>query len=251
MFDLPSKETACGLFGVWHFISSALCIAAVVLLALWLCKKGDGLILTLTRVMAVMLAMLETVKIAFKLLIGEGIYIDHYLPLFYCSLFIYALFMCGFCSGALYKAGASFVSGGALVSGLAFLIFPVTSLPDYPVYHFISLHSMLFHSCMMLMGIIFMSRQYALLNRSAYLHYCVFVSVPIVISLILNPIFDSNLMLISVPTNLPIDFINKIFESAPFVYTLGACAMYLVLPFFVSKGLIAAINSLKSRKTCR
>lgn len=251
MFSLPSKETASGLFSAWHYISSALCVAAVILLALILRKKSDRLILTLTKVMAITLAALETVKITFKLIIGEGIYIDHYLPLFYCSLFIYALFMYGFCKGALQRAGSSFITGGALVSGLAFLIFPVTSLPDYPVYHFISLHSMLFHSCMMLMGIIFMSRQYALLNRSAYLHYCAFVSIPIVISLILNPIFESNLMLISVPTNLPIDIINKIFESAPFVYTVGACAMYLVLPFFASKAILAVINSVKNRKTCR
>ncbi|MBQ3590169.1 MAG: hypothetical protein II980_06965, partial [Clostridia bacterium] len=96
MFDLPSKENACGLFNASHIISSIICLCLVVLLAFATRRLSDRGVLTLTRVMAIVLLGLEIVKITFKLVIGEGQYIDHWVPLFYCSLFIYALFMCGF-----------------------------------------------------------------------------------------------------------------------------------------------------------
>jgi len=251
MFDLPSKESASGLFSVAHLVSSVTCLLLVALLVYLTRKASDRALKQITRVMAIVFCVLEIIKITFKLLIGEGRYIDHYLPLFFCSLFIYSLFLCGFGKGKIYKTGCVFLSSGCAISGLLFLIFPTTSLPDYPFYHFISLHSMLFHSSMVYMGIMYMKKRYVRLDGVAYLYYVCFVAVPIVLSLVLNPIFESNLMLLSVPTNLPIDFVNEIFKNAPFVYTLGACALYLVLPFFVTKGLLALCDYIKNRKTCR
>lgn len=247
MFDLPSKENACGLFNSAHIISSIICLCLVVILALLAKRLSDKGVLVLTRVMAIVLLVLEAIKITFKLTIGEGQYIDHWVPLFYCSLFIYALFMCGFGKGVIYKIGCTFLASGCVIAGLIFLAFPTTSLPDYPIYHFISMHSMLFHSSMVIFGLIYMQRGYIKLNRLSYLYYVIFVSVPLVLSLILNPIFDANLMMIDNPTNLPIGFILKIYEAVPFVYTLGACLLYLTVPYFLTKGALALYLLIKSK----
>ncbi len=249
MFDMPNVANACGLFSTPHIISTIICVLLVAVLSVLAIRLSDKGILLLTRIMALVILGLEIIKICFKLSIGEGQYIDHYVPLFYCSLFIYALFMCGFGKGIIYKIGCAFLQGGTVLAGLIFLIFPTTSLPDYPIYHFISLHSMIFHSSMVLFGIIYLKKMYVRLDRTAYLHYIIFVSIPILLSLVLNPIFDSNLMLISNPTNLPIPFVVKLYEAVPAVYTICACALYLTAPYFVTYGLIALLK--KIRKTCR
>ncbi len=245
MFDLPSKEGASGLFTAPHIISSIACLCLVVLFSILAKRLSDKGALILTRVMAFVLLGLEIIKITFKIVIGEGQYIDHWVPLFYCSLFIYALFMCGFGKGVIYKIGLAFLSGGCLLGGLVFLVFPTTSLPDYPIYHFISLHSMLFHSSMMIFGIIYLQRGYIRLDKLSYLYYAIFVSVPLFLSLILNPIFDSNLMMIDNPINIPIGFIAKIYEAVPFVYTLCACLLYLTVPYFLTKGLVCLCITIK------
>ena len=76
----------------------------------------------------------------------------------------------------------------------------------------------------------------------------IFVSVPILLSLILNPIFDSNLMLIDNPVNLPIELIYQIYQAVPFVYTLGACLLYLTAPYFITLGAFALYTAIKRRK---
>ena len=249
MFDMPNTANACGLFTAPHIISSIICVLLVAFLSVISFKLSNRGVLLLTRAMAFVILGLEIIKIAFKLSIGEGQYIDHYLPLFYCSLFIYALFMCGFGKGVIYKIGCSFLQGGCVLAGLIFLVFPTTSLPDYPIYHFISIHSMIFHSSMVLFGIIYLKKAFVRLDKTAYFYYVIFVSVPILLSLVLNPIFDSNLMLISNPTNIPIPIAVNLHKAVPFLYTICACLLYLTAPYFITYGLLALLKKL--RKTCQ
>lgn len=248
MFDFPNKANASGLFSAPHYISSAICVLLIALFVFLSRKISDRALLLVTRVLAIAIGTLEVIKIIFKLAIGEGVIIDHWVPLFYCSLFIYALFMCGFGKGVIYKIGCVFLMTGCAIPGLLFLIFPVTSLPDYPYYHFISLHSMLFHSSMVYLGIIYLKKSYVAFSKRSYLYYVIFVSVPILLSLILNPIFDSNLMLIDNPVNLPIELIYQIYQAVPFVYTLGACLLYLTAPYFITLGAFALYTAIKRRK---
>ena len=249
MFSLPSAENACGLFTPAHIISSTICIVIVIALAILLRSISDKVLKLLTRVLSIIISVLEVIKITFKLIIGEGAYIDHYLPLFYCSLFIYALFMCGFGKGIIYKIGCTFLQAGCVFAGLIFLIYPTTSLPDYPVYHFVSIYSAIFHSSMALLGFLYLRKQYVKFDKISYFYYVIFVSVPIVISLILNPICKSNLMLIDNPVNIPVAFIKAIYEFSPFLYTACTCLLYLSIPYFFTLGVYALCKIIKSKFT--
>ena len=248
MFSPPNKETACGMFTTPHIISLIICLALVTLAIIFARRLSDKQIKTMTRIFAIVFAVLEVIKIIYKFIIGEGKWIDHWFPLFFCSLFIYALFMCGYGKGAIYRLGSSFMMTGCIIGGLAFLIVPATSLMDHPIYHFLSLHSMLFHSSMVFVGVTYLLRGHSELTLKNYASYAIFTGAPIAIALILNPILDSNLMILSKPVNMPIDFINQAYDFAPIIYQAGVTIVYIALPYFLILGIVRLIYKIKSKK---
>jgi uncharacterized membrane protein YwaF len=76
------------------------------------------------------------------------------LPLYYCSLVLYMgpFAACGM------RIGKVFCATGALIGGAVFLLFPTTSLLRYPVWHFISLHSFLWHGAMVYLALLWWLR---------------------------------------------------------------------------------------------
>lgn len=232
MFSPPSKELACGMFNTSHLISSVACALLAILFFIFLRKISDRALLILTRAFAIFFSVLEIAKIIFKFAIGEGKYVDHWMPLFFCSLFIYALLMCGFGKGMFKKIGCTFLTLGSTVAGAVFLIFPTTSLPDYPIYHFISIHSMLFHTSMILIGLIYIYKGYVKPCKDSFVDYVIIVGLPIAISLVFNPVFSSNLMIVSNPVNIPVDFVSAIYELSPLLYKVLVILLYLTVPYF-------------------
>ena len=82
--------------------------------------------------------------------------------------------MAGFFKGKIREIGMSFIVGGGILAGIAFLIFPTTSLMMHPIYHYLSIHSMLFHSLMVYLGIVCYLKKMFVFNKKGYLSYIVF-----------------------------------------------------------------------------
>ncbi len=247
MFSKPNSETACGMFTLPHIISLIICLGLVVL-AIYLSRKFDEKRIKLTtKIMAYVFTVWEIAKIIFKLVINDTI-LDHWLPLYFCSLFIYALWMCAYGRGRVYKLGEAFLSGGCIIGGFAFLLVPATSLMDFPVYHFLSIHSMLYHSSMLYLGVIYIWKLKIKLSKIDYLYYSVFTGSFLVLSLILNLILDQNFMIIARPVNIPIEILNTVASNVPWLYTLGAILLYLTIPFFVVKGILFIATKISKNK---
>lgn len=235
MLSLPNQETACGIFTVAHFLSLALCIV-VIICALYITRDINlTSIRRITKIMAVSLAILEILKIVFKLVIKDYSSPDHIIPLYYCTLFIVATLLSGFCGGRVQKLGDCFICGGSILGGIVYLIIPVTSFMDYPVYHFLSIHSMLFHSSMIFLGILYLRFGICKPDFKGYQGYLLFTGSFLLFSLIINLAFKQNFMLISVPVNFPIDFINNLARELPSLYTALAIIAYLTLPYLTAK----------------
>lgn len=245
MFSRPNSETACGMFTLPHIISLIICLVLVAL-AIYLSRKFDEKKIKLTtKIMAYVFTVLEIAKIIFKFAIDDAKYLDHWVPLYFCSLFIFALWMCTYGKGRIYKLGESFILGGCIVGGFAFLVVPATSLMDYPVYHFLSIHSMVFHSSMLYLGIMYIWKKKSKLDLKVLTYYSIFVGFFGVLSIVLNLIFDQNFMILTKPVNIPIEFLNAIANNVPWLYTIGALILYIVIPFFLVKGVIAIISKIK------
>lgn len=242
MFARPNSETACGMFTLPHILSLIACLMLVGL-ALYLSRKFDERKIKLTtKIMAYVFTVWEIAKIIFKFAIDDAKYLDHWVPLYFCSLFICALWMCAYGGGRIYKLGESFVIGGCIIGGFAFLVVPATSLMDYPVYHFLSIHSMLFHSSMLYMGILYIWRLKLRLDLSAFKNYSIFVGFFGAVSIILNLMLDQNFMILTRPVNIPIEFLNVIANNVPWLYTIGVLILYIVIPFFTVKGILFIIK---------
>ncbi|MBR2024621.1 MAG: YwaF family protein [Clostridia bacterium] len=250
MFNPPNSETACGMFTVPHIISLVICFGLIALFVYLSRNITEKTLMKITRIMAVVFVIWEVCKIIFKFVIGDT-YLDHWLPLYFCSLFIFALIFLSFSKGRIYKTGEAFISGGCIVSGLSYLIIPATSLMDFPIYHFLSIHSMLFHSCMVYLGIMYIYKHGINLDKKDYVYYSIFVGSFILLSLILNITLNQNFMIIKNPVNIPIDFVNKIANSFPWLYTLFAILLYMTIPFFTVKLVLFIIKKLKKQTHMR
>lgn len=215
----------CGMFTLGHILSFVVCMILMVTLLYVSYKKDNLNIKKITKIVAIVLAVLEALKIVYHVYYSY-LKLEQIIPLSYCSLFIYALFMSGFGKGKVEKIGNSFITGGCIVAGSAFLIFPTTSLMLHPLFHALSIHSMLYHTTMVFFGILFFMKKVERVSINNFIYYSIFTISFLILAIILNLSFDGNLMFIQKPMNMPFDFINKIFEKVPFIYTLATCIMY-------------------------
>ena len=148
-FSKPGEYEPCGLFSVGHFILLVLSLS-IVGIALYNTKNiSKEKVKEIIKKSTIVLWILEIIKIIFNFAIGNWVNPNNYIPLYYCSIILYAGLLSGWGKGVLKKVGDVFISTGAIIGGLFFLFCPNTSLPAYPMFHFISLQSFIFHGTML------------------------------------------------------------------------------------------------------
>ena len=233
-FSPENTETASGMFTLPHILSLIFCLILIGVCVFYTRRLSDTSVLKITRILAIVFTAMEIIKIIYKFALGYTEYLDYYLPISFCSLFIYALWFSGYGHGKIKKLGDVFISAGCIVGGLAFLIIPATSLMMHQIYHYLSIHSMLFHSAMVYLGITYLLRNKVSLDRYAFYCNLIYVGAGCVLAIALNLITGSNLMLLSFPVNIPVDAVNRIATAIPALYTAIATAVYLFIPYGVS-----------------
>lgn len=223
----------CGMFTLGHLILLVIGLIALGVL-LYLSKSwSKEEISKITKRVAVLVVVLEGIKIGFNFYHGYT-WLDAWVPISYCSIFIYALLFVGFGKGRIYSMGEAYIAGTATIAGFVFLIFPTTSLMQYPMWHYLSMYSMFFHIMMMFMGIIYIRRLEVSLDRRTFLSFASLYGVFAVFALVINTVTGSNLMIIREPYNIPIPFLHTLYQRIPWVYTLLAILTYLLGPYLVT-----------------
>ena len=153
-FAKPGEYKACGLFTTQHFELIAITIIVIVIALKNTVNKTKEEIRNIIKRCTIIMWILEIVIIAFKLSTGDVKNLNNYVPLYYCSLLLYAGILSSFCKGTLKRVGDVFLSTGGIIGGLVFIILPTTSLPAYPMLHIVSLHSFFFHGTMIYLGLL-------------------------------------------------------------------------------------------------
>lgn len=209
-----------------HIIAATVCIA-VVLVALLL-TRNHRLNTFTVRIFAVFITLLEVFKITVSFVYND-LALDSWFPLSYCGLFIFALWMSGFGKGCIKDIGDSFIAYGCTIGGLAFLIFPTTSLMLYPIWHYFSLYSLLFHTLMIFFGIKYLKDEDTF-NFRKMLRFSLFIIAFAIPATILNHCFDSNLMNLSQPFNIPIAFVQGLYQTSGLLYSIYVLINFLLIP---------------------
>lgn len=246
---------ACGMFTPTHLIVAALCLALVIFFVYRSRGMGERALDRVTLYIAIATTALECGKIAFNWAHG-ALTPNNWLPLTYCSFAIYAYWMIALGRGRARQAGLGFAVGGGIVAGLTFLIIPMTSVATYPMLHFQSVYSMLYHSSMMYVGLSYFVNGYAKLDMAGYRRYLLFALPACLLALAVNLVYGlfgdftlCNMMFLLYPYRLSdiAPFVGTVYAAAPAVYTIGAMAVYLTVPFFVPYGMAKLFSHIRKK----
>lgn len=225
----------------------------LVALGLYLARHmGEGGVRRTVRVVTVLLWVLETIKICFALFVLDSRNPNEFLPLYYCSLVLFAGIFSSLGRGWLRRVGDCFLATGGIVGGLAFLVFPTTSLPRYPVLHFLSMHSFLLHGLMVFIGILLLMRRVFVVRRRDVWYCAGLISVMCLIAIVFNTVYKN---ITGLPANLM--FISEDFPGTPvtLVYQLFGplfpLAMWLIQafgPFYLVYFTVWMISRMKAAR---
>lgn len=235
LFAREGEYEPCGMFTTGHFELIIITIFGIVIAQKNTINKTKEEVKQIIKKCTIVMWILEVIMIAFKLCTGEVRNLNNYVPLYYCSLLLYAGLLSSFAKDKLKRVGDVFLATGGIIGGIVFMILPTTSLPAYPMLHIVSLHSFLYHGTMVYLGLLINITHYIELELSDIKYYASLVGIICILAYIINKIFDSNLMFISKNfPGTPVEILYNI--TGPF-FTLIISVAQMTLPFYIVYGI--------------
>ena len=157
----------------------------------------------------------------------------NWIPLYFCSLVLYA---CGFASygkGKIKKMGECFLVYGGIVAGTIFIIYPATALGLHPLFHFLTIHSLFYHVSCVFLGLMLLMHNYYEISHNDIIDYALFVGIYMLFAQTLNVVFSTNFMFLKESGDiLPLSFLYT-FVGAYF-YPLCIAIGQLVCTFYIT-----------------
>lgn len=175
----------------------------------------------------------EIVKMIFTGL-TYGIERVEFTPLYFCSSYMYALVFSLCKNEKLRQIGLTFLFFGGIVGAAAFFLYPSACIPNYPIYHFMCIRTMLYHGSMIYTGIIIVLTGCYKPDISHYKNYLAFLGTIGAGAYIINTLSDGKYDYMYISKPLKIDFIKEIYNAIPNLYPFIALALQLTVPFFAT-----------------
>lgn len=248
LFSRIGTYKECGIFSIGHFCLITITIIGIII-ALKLTKsKSRKDINKIIKYVTIIAWILEVIKIIFNVIQNSFKDVNTYMPLYYCSILLYAGLLSSFAKGKLKRVGDVSLASGLIVGGIVFIIYPSTSLPMYPAFHFLSIHSFLFHGAMIYLGILINKTKYIELKKLDIKYFASLVGLMCLTALIVNKLFNGNLMFIS--NNFPGTPLEAIYKmtNGGVLYTLILIILQMTLPFYISYYTIKLFNKIENKK---
>lgn len=245
MFAEAGKYEPCGIFTIGHFSLLAVTIAGIYFALEKTINKSKAEVYKIIKKVTIIAWILEIIKIIFNISKNSIKAVNTYVPLYYCSVLLYAGLLSFFAKGKLKRAGDVTLATATVIGGASFLIYPSTSLPTYPVFHFISLHSFFYHGMMVYIGILLNATKYVELRLGDVKYVASIIISMSIAALIINKIFDANLMFISKNfPGTPVAFIYKITKGT-FMFSILMVLNQAFGPFYITYYLLKLIEKIK------
>lgn len=232
----------------WQHLLFFLCAIGLLWLLLflyhrfWIKKERKVLI-----VFSSLLWIFEIIKICYVIFyLGDFKVINDWVPLYFCSLILYASILSAYGKGMVRHLGDSFLFYGGIVSGLAFLCYPSSSLAIYPFLSFRTLHSLFYHVISVFLGVMIVWKGYFVPRHKDILPYLIFTYSSALVAYIVNLLCDSNFMFIREPWSIvPLQWIeNVVGPLYPFVIATGQN----IGTFYISFGIYQIIKKVRNKK---
>lgn len=219
----------CGMFGIEHFILLTLTAISIIVALHFTAHKNKSEVKKIIKISTIVLWVLEIIKIVFNLLTGNANNPNTYIPLYFCSLVLYAGLLSSFAKGTLKKVGDLFLATGGVVAGVVFVLSPLTSLTNYPLFHFISIQSFVLHGTMIYIGLLINKTKYIEYDFKDMKYYFNFIILFGIIALFVNRFLGTNLMFVS--ENYPGTFIEIIYRVMGKLFPTFMIVSQATLPY--------------------
>lgn len=232
MFSNVGDYKPCGIFTIGHFILIGITVVSIWIALKYTCNKDK--VHKIIKNITIVICILEVFKIIFNIMQNSIYAVNTYVPLYYCSMLIYAGLLSSFGKGVLKKVGEVSLASGGIIGGIVFIIYPSTSLPIYPAFHIMSIHSFLFHGVMIYLGILVNKTKYVELKKKDIIYFASLIGIMSVIALIVNKLCNGNLMFIS--NNLPGTPIEILYNvtNGGILYSFIMIISQMTIPFYIS-----------------
>ena len=243
--------------GLWSAGHAVLLLAALVAVGVGLYASREMSARAVRRTVRISVALLwvcEVGKILFVLLVTGSRNPNDFVPLYYCSLVLYAGLFSALGKGRVQYFGDCFLATASAVGGAVFLFFPTSTLPQYPAWHVLSLHSFLLHGLMVYLGLLLLIRgTYRPQLRDLWMP-ALSVGVSCVLALVFNAGYNrafgapiANLMFISLDT--PGTPLTLVYRLTGVFFTPFMCIVQMLGPFlavlFLYRGACALLHKIK------
>lgn len=234
MFSKMGEYEACGIFTPGHFILIGFTLLCIVIALKYSYNQTKEEVHKTIKYITIIICILEIAKIIYSISQNSFYAVDTYMPLYYCSILLYAGLLSSFGKNHLKRIGDVSLATGSIVGGIIFIIYPSTSLPRYPAFHILSIYSFLFHGIMIYLGILINKTGYIKLKQGDIKYLASLIGSMGLIALIINNLFDGNLMFITknFPQVIPIDILYK-FTNGGFIYSSIMIIVQMTLPFYL------------------
>ena len=256
-----------GMFSVGHIVTLIIFLLIVAFCAYKCRKIGKDKAIFLTKIIAIVVTVLEIIKITIAFINGEGDKLDHWVPLYFCSMFIYAAWLAGYAKGKIADLGRAFVGTGGIIAGLSFLIFPTTSFTMYPLFHYFCMYSMVYHSLMVFLGITYLLNGVVKIDKKSFIDYVIFCSVLNILAIIVNslPIYIhvdnvptsgynypypnyTNFMFLKRAAKIPVKILCDISDKVPVIFTILMFIICIFGTYFLIWLVVTIIEKIRGKK---
>ncbi len=250
MFSKIGKYRPCGIFTKGHFILIGITISSIILALKHTMTKSKEEVYKIIKRITIIMCILEIIRIIYSISQNSLYEVNTYLPLYYCSMLLYAGLLSSFGKGKLKRVGDVFLAAGSIIGGIIFIIYPSTSLLGYPAFHFLSIHSFLFHGIMIYLGILVNKTEYIQLKKEDIKYFVSLVGIMCCTALVVNNIFDSNLMFISQNFSIvPIEILYRI-TNGNFLFSCIMSLGQMTIPFYITYYVIKLKRDYKEQCDC-
>lgn len=190
-----------GLFSSGHLIMLGCCSVAFAIAVYFIIKRPAPKPYCTLRIVSIVILVLEIIKTMWGLSAGRYDEWYEYLPIWFCSLFIPVSLFAGFAKGKIQHLAMSFLYYGGLIGECTYLAFPTTSIGRYPFWHFITFHSMFYHTVMLVIAIYVVRNRLIEPSSKDRRGYVLLVIGACVLAYVVNEQLGTNYMFLAKPAS--------------------------------------------------
>lgn len=164
----PADKLAGTLFTPLHFVFSAAVLCGILLLSSYLSKKSEKTIRTVFTAIWLFALVFETAKIVWETYAGKTVDFEAagILPLYPCSIFLYAMPLVIWGGDRLRYMGCGYVCSLGLLGATINFVYPANVLSNYSCISFAGMHTFFFHGVMLLTAIVLLRSGYHSYTRA-------------------------------------------------------------------------------------